>query len=90
MVKTSTIGPRFGTHPRATSVGSGWVARASVTMFPNGDVAFEVIQRIWRKHGVGTLIMRVARLAAVVALITKEHFDRLGRGRPADLPHFLR
>jgi CIC family chloride channel protein len=58
----------------------GDVARRDFTLVREADVAFDVIQRLWRKGGTMALVVRtgagrlhVPRPADIVGVITKEH-----------------
>jgi CIC family chloride channel protein len=58
----------------------GDVARRDFTLVREGDVAFDVIQRLWRKGGAMALVVpagaarfHVPRSADIIGVITKEH-----------------
>jgi CIC family chloride channel protein len=74
---------RINTALRAgvdTGITLGDVARRDFTLVREADVAFDVIQRLWRKGGVMALVVRagaarfhVPRPADIIGVITKEH-----------------
>ncbi|MGH7093120.1 MAG: hypothetical protein ACREFB_06255, partial [Stellaceae bacterium] len=58
----------------------GDVARRDFTIVRESDVAFDVINRLWRRHGTMAVVVRdsahrfhVPRPADVIGVITKEH-----------------
>jgi CIC family chloride channel protein len=55
---------------------SDTTARPNFTIVREDDIAFEVIQRIWRKHFIMAIVMRgsgVLRPQSIAGLTTKEH-----------------
>jgi CIC family chloride channel protein len=75
VVRVNT-GLRRGLVGVDTGITLGDVARPNFTIVREDDVAFEVIQRIWRKRAVMAIVVRgrgVPRPNAVAGVITKEH-----------------
>jgi chloride channel protein, CIC family len=75
VVRVNT-GLRRGLEGIHTGITLGDVARRIFTIVRENDVAFEVIQRVWRKRAVMALVIRgrgVPRPGEVVGVITKEH-----------------
>ncbi len=75
VVRVNT-GLRRGLEGIHTGITLGDVARPNFTIVRENDVAFEVIQRVWRKRAVMALVIRgrgVPRPEDVVGVITKEH-----------------
>lgn len=75
VVRVNT-GLRRGLEGIHTGITLGDVARPNFTIVREDDVAFEVIQRIWRKRAVMAVVVRgrgVPRPAHVAGVITKEH-----------------
>jgi CIC family chloride channel protein len=73
-------GLRTGIAEIENGVTFGDVARREFTIVRDGDVAFDVIVRLWRKNGAMAVVVRqdtrsfyVPRPADVVGVITKEH-----------------
>jgi chloride channel protein, CIC family len=59
-----------------TGINLGDVARPNFTILRENDIAFEVIQRVWRKREVMALVVPgrgVPRSESVVGVITMEH-----------------
>jgi chloride channel protein, CIC family len=74
VVRVNT-GLRRGLEGVYTGIALGDVARPNFTIVREDDVAFEVIQRIWRKRAVMALVVRgggVPRPAKIIGVITKE------------------
>jgi CIC family chloride channel protein len=70
------MGLRRGLAAARTGVRLGDVASRNFTIVAENDVAFEVIDRMWRKHAVMAVVVRgrgVPRGADVAGVITKEH-----------------
>ena len=75
VVRVNT-GLRRGLVGVDTGITLGDVARPNFTIVREDDVAFEVIQRIWRKRAVMAIVVRgrsVPRPDDVAGVITKEH-----------------
>jgi len=75
VVRVNT-GLRRGLVGVDTGITLGDVARPNFTIVREDDVAFEVIQRIWRKRAVMAIVVRgrgVPRPGDVAGVITKEH-----------------
>jgi chloride channel protein, CIC family len=75
VVRVNT-GLRRGLVGIDTGITLGDVARPNFTIVREDDVAFEVIQRIWRKRAVMAIVVRgrgVPRPDDVAGVITKEH-----------------
>jgi CIC family chloride channel protein len=75
VVRVNT-GLRQGLVGIDTGITLGDVARPNFTIVREDDVAFEVIQRIWRKRAVMAIVVRgrgVPRPDDVAGVITKEH-----------------
>jgi CIC family chloride channel protein len=75
VVRVNT-GLRRGLEGVHTGITLGEVARPNFTIVREDDVAFEVIQRIWRKRAVMAIVVRghgVPRPDNVAGVITKEH-----------------
>ena len=75
VVRVNT-GLRRGLVGVDTGITLGDVARPNFTIVREDDVAFEVIQRIWRKGAVMAIVVRgrsVPRPDDVAGVITKEH-----------------
>jgi CIC family chloride channel protein len=75
VVRVNT-GSRRGLVGVDTGITLGDVARPNFTIVREEDVAFEVIQRIWRKRAVMAIVVRgrgVPRPDDVAGVITKEH-----------------
>ena len=69
-------GLRRGLDGVHTGITLGDVARRNFTIVRENDVAFEVIQRIWRKRAVMAVVVRgggVPRPQNIAGVITKEH-----------------
>jgi CIC family chloride channel protein len=69
-------GLRRGLAKVDTGITLGDVARPDFTIVREGDIAFEVIQRIWRKRAVMAIVVRgrgVPRPQNIAGVITKEH-----------------
>jgi chloride channel protein, CIC family len=69
-------GLRRGLEGVHTGITLGDVARPNFTIVHANDVAFEVIQRIWRKRAVMALVVSgrgVPRPDKIIGVITKEH-----------------
>ncbi len=75
VVRVNT-GLRRGLEGVHTGITLGDVARPNFTIVRENDVAFEVIQRIWRKGAVMAVVVRgggVPRPENIAGVITKEH-----------------
>jgi chloride channel protein, CIC family len=75
VVRVNT-GLRRGLAKVDTGITLGDVARSNFTIVREDDIAFEVIQRIWRKAAVMAIVMRgrgVPRPQDIAGVITKEH-----------------
>jgi chloride channel protein, CIC family len=75
LVRVNT-GLRRGLDGVHTGITLGDVARPNFTIVREDDVAFEVIQRIWRKRAVMALVVSgrgVPRPDKIIGVITKEH-----------------
>ena len=75
VVRVNT-GLRRGLEGVHTGITLGDVARPNFTIVREDDVAFEVIQRIWRKRAVMAVVVRgrgVPRPENIAGVITKEH-----------------
>jgi chloride channel protein, CIC family len=75
VVRVNT-GLRRGLEGVHTGITLGDVARPNFTIVREDDVAFEVIQRIWRKRAVMAVVMRgrgVPRPANIAGVITKDN-----------------
>jgi chloride channel protein, CIC family len=75
VVRVNT-GLRRGLEGVHTGITLGDVARPNFTIVREDDVAFEVIQRIWRKRAVMAVVVRgtgVPRSANIAGVITKEN-----------------
>ena len=69
-------GLRRGLESANTGVTLGEVASRNFTIVGENDVAFDVIQRMWRKDAIMAVVVRgrgVPRGADVAGVITKEH-----------------
>ena len=75
VVRVNT-GIRRGLAKIDTGITLGDVARPNFTIVREDDIAFEVIQRIWRKRAVMAIVVRgrgVPRPQNIAGVITKEH-----------------
>jgi chloride channel protein, CIC family len=75
VVRVNT-GLRRGLEGVHTDITLGNVARPNFMIVREDDVAFEVIQRIWRKRAVMALVVRRSRVPRpenIAGVITKEH-----------------
>jgi CIC family chloride channel protein len=75
VVRVNT-GLRRGLAKVDTGITLGDVARPNFTIVREDDIAFEVIQRIWRKRAVMAIVVRgrgVPRPKSIAGVITKEH-----------------
>jgi CIC family chloride channel protein len=75
VVRVNT-GLRRGLAKVDTGITLGEVARPNFTIVREEDIAFEVIQRIWRKSAVMAIVVRgrgVPRPKNIAGVITKEH-----------------
>jgi chloride channel protein, CIC family len=75
VVRVNT-GLRRGLAKVDTGITLGDVARPNFTIVRADDIAFEVIQRIWRKRAVMAIVVRgrgVPRPQNIAGVITKEH-----------------
>jgi len=75
VVRVNT-GIRRGLAKVDTGITLGDVARPNFTIVREDDIAFEVIQRIWRKGAVMAIVVRgrgVPRPQNIAGVITKEH-----------------
>jgi CIC family chloride channel protein len=75
VVRVNT-GIRRGLAKVDTGITLGDVARPNFTIVREDDIAFEVIQRIWRKGAVMAIVVRgrgVPRSQSIAGVITKEH-----------------
>jgi CIC family chloride channel protein len=75
VVRVNT-GIRRGLAKVDTGITLGDVARPNFTIVREDDIAFEVIQRIWRKRAVMAIVVRgrgVPRPQNIAGVITKEH-----------------
>ena len=69
-------GLRRGLEGARTGATLGEVASRNFIVVGEDEVVFDVIERMWRKHAVMTVVVRgrgVPRGADVVGVITKEH-----------------
>ena len=87
VVRVNT-GIRRGLAKVDTGITLGDVARPNFTIVREDDIAFEVIQRIWRKRAVMAIVVQsgwVPRPKNIAGVITKGTRRQLRSGQRADL-----